>query len=42
MDSHTLFEGLSKWLDTFKLTRPHTTPEELSDGVVVAEFLHQL
>ena len=34
--------SLIKWLDTFELESTHSTPEEISDGVALAEALSQI
>ncbi|XP_064605295.1 LOW QUALITY PROTEIN: protein Hook homolog 3-like [Liolophura sinensis] len=42
MDREHLCDSLIKWLETFSLSRPHHTAEELSTGAAMAELLHQI
>ncbi|XP_015116796.1 protein Hook homolog 3 [Diachasma alloeum] len=35
-------ENLRKWLDTFDLEVPHSSPKDISDGVALAEALAQI
>lgn len=42
MDKETLFESLAVWLDTFNLDVPHSTADQLSDGIVMSKVLHQI
>ncbi|CAK9806252.1 Protein Hook homolog [Anthophora quadrimaculata] len=41
MEDHQL-NNLIKWLDTFDLQTPHSTVEDISDGVALADILAQI
>jgi len=41
-DQESLSNSLLRWLQTFELAGPHSTLAELSDGVAVAQALHQI
>ncbi|KAL3869534.1 hypothetical protein ACJMK2_042202 [Sinanodonta woodiana] len=42
MDREQLCDSLIEWLQTFHVDAPHTTEEDLSDGVAMAQVLHQI
>ncbi|GLG93634.1 Uncharacterized protein GBIM_00989 [Gryllus bimaculatus] len=42
MDKVQLCESLMKWLQTFDVDAPHSTVEEVSDGVAMAQALTQI
>uniref|UniRef100_T1J5Q8 Protein hook n=1 Tax=Strigamia maritima TaxID=126957 RepID=T1J5Q8_STRMM len=42
MEKHKLCQSLMTWLRTFNVSAPHSTAEELSDGVAMAEVLSQV
>lgn len=42
MDRDSLCESLILWLETFNLSVPHQTAEDLSDGVAMAKVLNQI
>ncbi|XP_049781741.1 protein Hook homolog 3-like [Schistocerca cancellata] len=42
MDKIQLCESLMKWLQTFDVDAPHSTVEEVSDGVAMAQALAQI
>ncbi|KAK3601489.1 hypothetical protein CHS0354_027635 [Potamilus streckersoni] len=42
MDREQLCDSLIEWLQTFNVDAPHTTKEDLSDGVAMAQVLHQI
>lgn len=42
MDRDSLCESLILWVETFNLTVPHQTAEDLSDGIAMAQVLNQI